>query len=210
MRPIIFWGAAGQARVLHEFVSQSFELVAIFDNDESAASCFPGVPIFHKVDGFKRWRAEHTSGGISFLVAIGGDRGHDRLIIHDLLKANGLEPTTAVHSTSFVASDARLGAGCQVLAQAAVCAGAVLGRQTIVNTAASVDHQCELGEGVHVAPGATLAGEVRVGDCSMIGAGAIVLPRVTIGSNVVIGAGSVVLQDIPADSMAYGRPARVV
>ena len=37
-----------------------------------------------------------------------------------------------------------------------------------------------------------------------------ILPRVTIGEHCLIGAGSVVTKDIPAYSLAYGNPAKVV
>ena len=43
-----------------------------------------------------------------------------------------------------------------------------------------------------------------------IGANVTVLPGVTIGDNAVIGAGSVVTKDIPADTVAFGTPCRVV
>jgi acetyltransferase-like isoleucine patch superfamily enzyme len=42
-----------------------------------------------------------------------------------------------------------------------------------------------------------------------IGSGSTILSRVTIGENAIIGAGSVVTRDIPANSVAYGNPARV-
>ena len=42
-----------------------------------------------------------------------------------------------------------------------------------------------------------------------IGAGCVILPGVTIGEKALIGAGSVVSRDIPANSVAYGNPARV-
>jgi acetyltransferase-like isoleucine patch superfamily enzyme len=42
-----------------------------------------------------------------------------------------------------------------------------------------------------------------------IGSGCTILSRVTIGENSIIGAGSVVTRDIPANSVAYGNPARV-
>jgi acetyltransferase-like isoleucine patch superfamily enzyme len=50
---------------------------------------------------------------------------------------------------------------------------------------------------------------VTIGHNVWIGSGAIILPGVVIGDNSVIGAGSVVTHDIPADSLAYGVPARV-
>jgi sugar O-acyltransferase (sialic acid O-acetyltransferase NeuD family) len=210
MKPIVFWGATGQARVLRELLGGAYELVALFDNNDATASPFGDVPIYHGMAGFERWRTGREGDEVSFLVAIGGDRGRDRLQLHDLMAGAGLQPAVAVHATAFVAGDAVLGPGCQVLAQAAVCAGARLGRQTIVNTAASVDHDCRLGEGVHIAPGARLAGEVTVGDGTMIGTGAVVLPRVTIGADVVVGAGSVVLRDVPDGVTVFGNPARLV
>ncbi|HTN99645.1 MAG TPA: acyltransferase [Microthrixaceae bacterium] len=51
---------------------------------------------------------------------------------------------------------------------------------------------------------------VRIGAGSWLGTGAVVLPGVTIGEHVVIGANSVVCDDIPANSIAVGSPARVV
>ena len=51
---------------------------------------------------------------------------------------------------------------------------------------------------------------ITVGDDVWFGGGVKVMPGVTIGSNVVIGGGSVVVKDIPDDSLAVGKPERVV
>ena len=51
---------------------------------------------------------------------------------------------------------------------------------------------------------------VTIGDDVWIGGNVTILPGVTIGDRSVIGAGSVVTEDIPADSVAVGAPARVV
>ena len=59
------------------------------------------------------------------------------------------------------------------------------------------------------APYVLSAKPIRVGDNVWIGAGSIVMPGVTIGDNTTIGAGSIVTGDIPADSLAYGRPCKV-
>lgn len=45
--------------------------------------------------------------------------------------------------------------------------------------------------------------------CS-IGAGAIILPGITIGEYALVGAGSVVTKDVPAFTMVYGNPAKVI
>ena len=51
---------------------------------------------------------------------------------------------------------------------------------------------------------------VRIGNDVWIGGNVTILPGVTIGDRAVIGAGSVVTEDIPADCVAVGVPARVV
>lgn len=51
---------------------------------------------------------------------------------------------------------------------------------------------------------------VFIGDNVFIGTGTIVLKGVTIGNNSVIGAGSVVTKNVPENSIAVGKPARVI
>ena len=211
MREVIFWGATGQAKVLHEAIQGSdITLVALVDNREQPASSL-GVPVMRGAAGLDAWLAHRGSvRGLHYAVAVGGGRGRDRLMLMDVLEERGLTALTIVHKASFVAGNALLGAGCQVLAQAAVCADARLGRGVIVNTAASVDHDCDIGDGVHLAPGVRLTGEVTVGQRTFIGTGAIVLPGVCIGCDSVIGACAVVLKDVPARVTVVGNPARIL
>jgi sugar O-acyltransferase (sialic acid O-acetyltransferase NeuD family) len=210
LKPIIFWGASGHARVLREFIALSgYELVALFDNNPAVSSPFPEIPLYYGISGFTHWKQTCPDAPIAGLVAIGGSSGQARLEIQRFLERQGIQSATVVHPTAFVAAGAALGPGSQVLAQAAVCADACLGAACIINTAASIDHETILGDGVHVAPGARIAGCVTVGDASMIGVGAIVLPRITIGRQVIVGAGAVVTKDIPDGKVVYGNPARI-
>lgn len=207
---MIFWGGTGQAKVLRELIRDDFELQAVFDNSPTVPAPFADIPLFRGWDGFLEWRAARPATPCYFLVAIGGDRGKVRVEIHRQLATAGLLAAVAVHRTAFVADNATIGPGSQILANAAVSVEAELGMACIVNTGASVDHECRLGDGVHVAPGAHLAGEVQVGDFSTIGVGATVLPRIRIGRHCVVGAGAVVTRDLPDATVAYGNPARVV
>ena len=57
------------------------------------------------------------------------------------------------------------------------------------------------------------AGEVSpvfIEDNVWVGAGATILKGVRIGKNAVVGTGAVVTQDVPADSVVVGNPARIV
>jgi sugar O-acyltransferase (sialic acid O-acetyltransferase NeuD family) len=207
MRDVILWGGAGQAKVLHEcLLGSDNRIVAVFDN-LSVPPPFSDVPFHVGEAGFRSWMAGRRGGNdLYFLVAVGG---RDRLRLHDWLVGEGLHPLTVVHRAPYVALDATLGPGCQILAHATVCAQAHLARSVIVNTAASVDHECRLGAGTHVGPGVRLAGGIEIGERAFIGMGAVILPRLTIGDDATIAAGAVVIRDVPAGAVAMGVPAAI-
>lgn len=209
MKDVILWGGTGQARVLREALASSgFRVVAIFDN-QPIPSPFPDVPIYLGEKGLHSWLASRTgTGQVHACVAIGGNRGSDRLSLLEWLQQRGIQPLTVIHPRAFVASDAEIGEGAQILAMSAICANVKLGCGVIVNTSASIDHDCVIGPGVHVGPGVNLAGEVRVDEYAFIGTGAVVLPRIKIGHRAIVGAGAVVIRDVMADEVVVGNPAR--
>jgi sugar O-acyltransferase (sialic acid O-acetyltransferase NeuD family) len=210
LRPIVIWGATGQALVVNEFARQvGLEIRALVDNDPELRSPIEGVPLLHGLAQLESWLGEQVAGAdIGAVIAVGGVRGRERLELAARLLALGLEPVRAIHPAAYVARDARCGPGLQVMAGAVVGARAELGSQCLINTGATVDHECVLADGVHVGPGAHLAGCVRVGEHSFLGTGAIILPRVTIGEDVVVGAGAVVNKDLPNGVVAMGNPAK--
>lgn len=208
-KPLVLWGATGQAIVLAEFAGRlGFRIVALFDNDPNVTSPLPDVAV-HSGPSFEAWRRDHA-GELFGLVAIGGEHGDARLEIAARLEAADVTLATVAHPAAYVAADAQLDSGVQVLAGAIVCARARIGRCTIVNTRASVDHECDIGAGSHVGPGATLAGCVRVEERAFIGSGAVVLPRIAIGAGAIVGAGAVVTRDVPPDAVVAGNPARIL
>jgi hypothetical protein len=142
MREVIFWGATGQAKVLHDLIQGTdMSLVALIDN-RPVGSPITDVPVLQGESGLDAWLAQRGGAqSLYFSVAVGGARGADRIILMDLLQARGLQPVTLVHPSAFVAHSATIGACCQILAQSAVCAHARLGRGVVINTAASVDRR---------------------------------------------------------------------
>ena len=71
------------------------------------------------------------------------------------------------------------------------------------------NHGTQAGELIKRQPLETRGG-ISIGDGAWLGFGVIVLDGVCIGAGAIIGAGSVVTDDIPANAIAVGNPARMV
>ena len=100
--------------------------------------------------------------------------------------------------------------GSQILAHATVCVDTIIGESCIINTGASVDHECKIGNGVHICPGVKMAGCIVIEDYATIGTGAVILPQIKIGTGATVGAGAVVIRDVEPNTIVVGNPAKVI
>ncbi|MBC7476320.1 MAG: acetyltransferase [Candidatus Sericytochromatia bacterium] len=212
MDKLIIWGATGQALVIEELISNyKIEIVAFFENNINVISPIENLPIYYGIDGFKKWIKQYPNHhNCYFLVAIGGANGQSRKEISLMLKGYGFKPYTAIHSTAYVATNAQIGEGSQILAKSVVCAKVKIGNYCIINTACNIDHECIIGNYVHIGPGATLAGCIEIKDNTFVGSNATILPKLKIGKNVIIGAGAVVTKNVADNSMLVGNPAKII
>lgn len=209
MGPMIFWGCGGQATVLREAVEACGGSVAAVVSDGGEIS-FDGQQVL-SFDSFVNGETYRVreGGARRFIVAIGGERGRERLERQARMMTYGLLPQTVIHPSATILGGAEIGEGGQILARAVVGVNARLGACTIVNTGAIIDHESTAGDGCHVAPGAVILGRASLGERVFVGANATVLPDISIVSDVVIGAGSVVTQSIIEAGTYVGSPARI-
>lgn len=143
-----------------------------------------------------------------FVVAMG--RNALRRTIAERLRRAGNVAFNAIHRSAVVLPSARLEDGIVVFPHGHVGANAFVGRDVILNTGVSIEHDCEIGAGASLSPGCTMGGRVRIGAGAFLATGVVVSPRVTIGEGAVVGVGSVVVKDVPPRTLAYGCPAKVV
>jgi len=212
MKNLIIWGSSGHAKVLNElFDSSEYKIVALVDNDINADSAISSAPLLIGIKELDNWLQDNISLKPFYaIIAIGGSKGRDRLIIQQQLADRDINIIKAIHAFSYIAKDVTVGMGSQILAGSIIASSVKIGNSVIVNTASSVDHECILHDGVHIGPGATVAGCVEIGSCTFIGAGAIILPYIKIGKDSIVGAGAVVTKNVDDGIVVAGNPAKLI
>lgn len=203
---LLIVGAGGHARVVADaaYCSGAWDKVVMIDDRYPALTSSGGVPVIDSLKAMDSLKAEWPHA----LIAVG--RNELRLSLQDQLEDMGYQLATVIHPSAQVAGDVVIGDGSVLLANSVVNTGARLGRAVILNTAATIDHDCLLGDGVHLSPGVHLAGNVAIGDRTWLGIGSSVVNDCTIGPDVVVGAGGVVIADLPNGVTALGVPAKAV
>lgn len=117
----------------------------------------------------------------------------------------GAKFATIIAPTAIVTRNSQVGEGCAILNNA-VINRATLGRNSIVNTGAIVEHDCLIGENTFIGPGAVIGGGVKIGNDCFIGLGSCIKNGVTIADGVTVAMGAVVNKDLTQPGIYHGTP----
>lgn len=193
---LVLLGAGGHAKVLISLArSTGLEIVGI---------CAPNLALSQQGS----WLGVPILGDDTFIdqldpIEIGliNGIGHTidkstRKTVYEYFRNKGFSFPALVHPSAHVDCERPLAQGLQIMAGAIVQPGSSIGENSIINTRASVDHDCKIGRDVHIAPGAVLCGGVEVQDDAFIGAGAIILQGRRVGQASVLGAGATLTRDL--------------
>jgi UDP-N-acetylbacillosamine N-acetyltransferase len=206
MSRLVILGAGGIAIVAADIARcQGFDVVGFLDDCPAKhGTLFCGAPVLGNFSMLAELRRVVSQ------VVIGFSNCRGRLDVAQRALSYGFSLPKVIHPSAVISQYARLEQGSIIMPGVIVNAGAHIGSHTILNTAASIDHECRIGDGVHIGPGARLSGLVTVGDASWIGIGCAIRESIHIGADVLLGAGSLALKDIPDGVVAYGSPAKVI
>jgi sugar O-acyltransferase (sialic acid O-acetyltransferase NeuD family) len=207
--PLIVMGGGGHARVLIDaLLLQSCDILGYTDPDEQLNNTpIQGINYIGDDQVILSYKPSEIR-LVNGLGSIGSTKHRKKLF--ESFKQQGYTFANVLHPSAVISRDSILLEGVQIMAGAIVQAGSHIGANTIINTKASIDHDCQIGAHVHLAPGVTLSGNVKVEDGVHIGTGATVIQQIQIHSNSIIGAGALVLRNISANRTVYGVPAKEV
>lgn len=200
-------GAGGHGAVVAEAAEsqRAWSAIGFYDDHHADTKSVLGHPLHGPVAALYERLLQPAPPQV--VVAIGDNAL--RVSLSKELASRGALLATVVHPSCVLSPSARVGPGSVVLAGAVINARSDVGRACIVNTRASIDHDCTIADGAHIAPGAALAGDVLVGEQAWVGIGASIIQGVTIGRGSIVGAGAAVISDVPDGQVAVGCPARV-
>jgi len=208
-KPVIIVGGGGHGRVLADILRlQDTEVLGYTDPTPSGSGLeLLGIRYLGDdgtIDGFSQDQ-------IKLVNAIGSVGNTDkRRAVFNCFKEKGYSFATLVHPSAIVSSDTLQSEGLQVMAGAVVQAGTTIEANVLINTRATVDHDCRIGAHSHIASGAILSGGVTLGEGVHVGCGATIIQGIHVHGRTVIGAGALVLQSVRVECTVVGVPAKEV
>ena len=119
---------------------------------------------------------------------------------------------------AIIREQVEIGKNAVIMMGAILNIGAIVGEGTMIDMGAVLGGRATVGRNCHVGAGAVLAGVIEpasatpviVEDNVLIGANAVVIEGCRIGHDAVVAAGAVVVEDVPANAVVAGCPARVI
>lgn len=133
-----------------------------------------------------------------------------------LLDMKGVQ--ARIEPGALIRDNVTIGKNAVIMMGAVINIGAVIGEGTMIDMGAVLGGRATVGKNCHVGAGAVLAGVIEpasatpviVEDGVLIGANAVVIEGVHVGAGAVVAAGAVVIEDVPANAVVAGCPARVI
>lgn len=185
--------------VASTLIAAGHQVVGFYDDDpQKWGSYIFDIPVIGPVSKLTSQSCSHA------ILGIGSNEVRKRVA-----EQLDLEWATVVHPFAWVHPEVSLGAGTVVCAGAIVQPYSQIGSHVIINTKASVDHDCCVGDYVHMAL-SHLAGGASADEGAFLALGSIVFPGVRVGAWATLGAGSVAMKDVPPRTTVAGMPARVI
>ena len=207
-KKIIIWGASGHSIVVADIIrlENKYQLAGFLEDVDTKnhRDELMNLPVYHgreNLDNFLRK-------GINTII-FGFSNINAREVLSELVLSKGFTLGTAIHPKSIISDDIFIREGTVVAAGVVINPRTSIGRNVILNTSCTIDHDCMIQAGSHIKPGVNLAGNVKVGKNSWIGIGSTVIENIDIGCGVTIGAGATVTKSIPDHVVAFGVPAEI-
>lgn len=194
MRVLLF-GKGGHARTVAEAIAAEgkHDIAGVITDDG-----LPGMLLGHSILGKNEdaTRIAHDMNAEGAVIALGDARARMNLIA---MLGNVFSFPAIIHPYTWVSPSSTIGEGSVILAGAVIGSQTSIGKHCIINTNASVDHDCTVGDFTHFCPNTASAGYCTIGFHVWVGIGSTIVDHVTVPDNTFIKAGSLITTPRPPD-----------
>jgi sugar O-acyltransferase (sialic acid O-acetyltransferase NeuD family) len=184
----------------------AWDIIGYMDNDSGKRGTWHAGRIVH--GAIEEVGRNFEGRGLWFFCAIGDNAARARMA--RLAEGFGWRPTTLVHPSAIVASNAEIGPGSYIGPASVISVNAKVGAHVIIDMHVSVGHDAVLSDFCEVFPGARVSGGCRVGEFALVGSNATLLPGTLVADRAVVGANSVAQGCVQPDTTILGVPARII
>ena len=193
MNKLLIWGKGGHSDVVVETAIRLGMAITLIDDNSNEF-----------LDN--SWINKYPPNKYLAFVAIGNN--YYRSNKFNILEELGYQFPNIISPRAYIASGISLAIGIFIAPMAVIMTKTDIGKGTIINTGATVDHGCVISPFVHLAPGCHLCGNVTVANHTLVGVGTSIIPNVIISHDIVIAGGSSVCSNLWKDRSLYaGNPA---
>lgn len=202
--PLIIFGAGGHAvSVANVALSAGYEIKHFVDKNKKGHDLL-GYKIIGDIDQLNN--VEY----FNFAIAVGDNAVRERIYNELIAKKDNLRFPPLIHSSAVVSFFSEIKDGTVVMPKAIIGPNSKVGKFCLINTQASLDHDCVMFDYSSLAPASVTGGTVQIGVRSAVSIGAVIKHGLKIGSDSVVGANSYLNKDLPNNQVAYGTPAKQI
>jgi sugar O-acyltransferase (sialic acid O-acetyltransferase NeuD family) len=207
-KSVYLLGGGGHGRVvLDALLSSNVNVAGVLDPDLKTGDHVFRIPVM----GGDEFLDQLAPTDVLLINGLGANPYvGNRKILFERMKSRGFLFDMARHPFTVIGRECDLGEGSHIMAGAVLQNRTRIGNNVVINTCASLDHDCVLGIHAFISPGAKLCGNVTISESAFIGAGAIILPGIQIGADAVVGAGAVVTKNVSDGWVVAGNPAVMI
>ena len=211
MKKLVIFGSGGLGRevlwVVREMNQKrkQFEILGFIDDNPALwGKKLDDLPVWGGIDWLSENKAEEFCG----ITGIGNTKA--RKAIHLKIRDLDIPFINLIHPSVLMSQYVEMGKGIVITAGNIITSQIRIGDHVFLNLGCTVGHDAILERYVNCAPSCNISGNVTLCEGAHLGTGVQVLPGVRVGEWTTVGAGAVVIDDLPANVVAAGVPARII
>lgn len=201
---LVIIGAGGHATSIANIALACGYSIECFIDKHKTSESLLGTRIAPDIQNIKNPEDHH------YAIGIGDNHARQKLYENLTAEKNNLIFPPLIHPSATISFFTEIGEGTVIMPNSCIGPNSKVGKFCIINTHASLDHDCLMGDYSSLAPSATTGGKVIIGERTAICIASTIKHGLEIGSDCVVGASSLALHNISNNTVSYGIPAKEI